>query len=75
MLLESTHLFAAFGLGFTLGMGLITAIVIWFTCKHEYEVIDSYKKHIHYNDIAEHVIKHIYVSRCKHCGKIKKMVI
>ena len=71
MILEPIHLFGAFGLGFVLGMGLITAITLWFGCKHEYAVIDNYKKHIHYDDTDEHIIKHIYVSRCKYCGKIK----
>lgn len=71
MIFEPIHVFCAFGLGFVLGMGLITAITLWFGCKHEYEVIDSYKKHIHYDDTDEHIIKHIYVSRCKYCGKIK----
>lgn len=71
MIFESIHVFCAFGLGFVLGMGLITALTLWFGCKHEYEVIDSYKKHIHYDDTDEHIIKHIYVSRCKYCGKIK----
>lgn len=75
MILEPIHVFAAFGLGFTLGMGLIISFVLWLGCKHEYEVIDSYKKHIHYGDTAEYVIKHIYISRCKHCGKIKSTEI
>lgn len=70
-MIEPIHVFAAFGLGFTLGMGLIAAICIWFTCKHEYEIVDAYKKDIEYTDTDEHIIKRIYVSRCKHCGKIK----
>lgn len=72
MIFESIHIFCALGLGFTLGMGLITAL---FSCKHEYEVIDNYQKHTHYTDIDENIIKHVYISRCKHCGKIKKTVI
>ena len=43
--------------------------------KHEYEILDAYKKAIDYADTDEHIIKRIYVSRCKHCGKIKKTVI
>ena len=73
--MTTIQLFALFMLGFILGMGLITAIFIWFTCKHEYEIIDSHKKYIHYDDTDEHIIKYVYVSRCKHCGKIKKIII
>lgn len=73
--MTNIQLFALFMLGFVLGMGLITSIFIWFSCKHEYEVIDIYKKHIHYDDTNEHIIKQVYISRCKHCGKIKKTII
>lgn len=69
------QLIAALAIGFILGMGLIAAIIIWCTCKHEYEVIDSYTKNIHYTDTDEHCISHVYVSRCKHCGKIKVKVV
>ena len=75
MIFEPIHIFCALGLGFTLGMGLITTLFMWFNCKHEYEVIDNYQKHMHYTDIDENIIKHIYISRCKYCGKIKKTII
>ena len=48
---------------------------MWFGCKHEYEVIDNYQKRIHYTDIDENIIKHVYISRCKYCSEIKKTVI
>lgn len=73
--MTNIQLFALFMLGFVLGVGLMTAIFMWFTCKHEYEILDAYKKAIDYADTDEHIIKRIYVSRCKHCGKIKKTVI
>ena len=75
MILEPTHILAAFALGFIIGLGLFCTMFFWLGCKHEYEVIDNYKKHIHYTDIDEHIIKHIYISRCKHCGKIKSTEI
>ena len=73
--MTNIQLLSLFMLGFVLGIGLMAAIFIWFTCKHEYEIIDAYKKDIEYTDTDEHVIKRIYVSRCKHCGKIKKIII
>ena len=39
MIFEPIHIFCALGLGFTLGMGLITTLFMRFGCKHEYEVI------------------------------------
>lgn len=42
MIFEPIHIFCALGLGFTLGMSLITTLFMWFNCKHEYEVIDNY---------------------------------
>ena len=44
MIFEPIHIFCALGLGFTLGVGLITVLFMWFSCKHEYEVIDNYQK-------------------------------
>lgn len=70
MIFESIHIFGAFGLGFVLGMGLITALTLWFGCKHEYETIDIHKKRVEL-DQDEWFTKFIYVQQCKHCGKIK----
>ena len=34
MIFEPIHIFCALGLGFTLGMGLITTLFMWFGCKY-----------------------------------------
>lgn len=44
MIFELIHIFCVLGLGFTLGMSLITTLFMRFSCKHEYAVIDNLSK-------------------------------
>lgn len=51
------------------GCGVISALVylIKFSCKHHFDLVDTIQKT---DDWGSHSL--VYVSRCRHCGKISK---
>lgn len=72
--MTNIQLFGLFMLGFVLGVGLITIIFMWFTCKHDYET-RIHKVEKVYADGMLKKTYWIYTQTCKHCGKIKTKTV